>query len=87
LITNVSIFQLAKSQHETAQQEVKYDRTVQCFMRRTKNVNLEVFSLKCEAQRRERYIRYLESKLRELIDDIDRADRELRQPAAGSGRN
>jgi intergrase/recombinase len=87
LITNVSIFQLAKSQHETAKQELIYDRTVQCFMRRTRNVNLEVFNLKCEAQRRERRIRDLESKLREYIDDIERAVRELRQAAAGSGRN
>jgi hypothetical protein len=56
-------------------------------MCRTKNLNLEVFSLKCEAQRRERYIRDLESKLCERIDDINRADWELRQPDAGSGRN
>jgi hypothetical protein len=86
LITTVSIFQLPKAQHETAQQKVKYDRTVECFMCRTKNVNLEVFSLKCEAQRRDRYMRDLESKLCERTDEIDRAYRELRQLWAEVGK-
>jgi hypothetical protein len=86
LITNLSIFQLAKT-HQTAKQEVKYYQIVQCFMHQRKNDNLEVFNLKCEAQRREHYIRYLESKLREYIGGIERAVRELRQAAAGSGRN
>ena len=85
MITNVSIFQLAKVQHEAAQQEVNYDRTVQSFMRRTKKVNLEVYTLKCEAQRRERYIRDLESRLLESNDDIDGADWKLRQQQAVVG--
>jgi hypothetical protein len=85
LITNVSIFQLAKVQHEGAQQEVNYDRTVQSFMRRSKKLNLEIYTLKCEAQRRERYIRDLESRLLESYDVIDGADWELRQLQAEIG--
>jgi len=72
-------------QHEAAQQEVNYDRTVQSFMRRTKKVNLEVYTLKREAQRRERYIRDLESRLLESNDDIDGADWKLRQQQAVVG--
>ena len=72
-------------QHEAAQQEVNYDRTVQSFMRRSKKLNLEVYTLKCEAQRRECYIRDLESRLLESNVVIDGADWKLRQLQAVVG--